>query len=46
MAAQALGDSAERGHLAGEVPALLVVAVVLTLLMPRAAATARAKTSA
>jgi hypothetical protein len=46
MAAQALGDSAERGHLAGEVPALLVVAVVLTLLMPRAAATAQAKTSA
>jgi hypothetical protein len=26
----------ERGHLTGDVPALLVVAVVLTLLMPRA----------
>lgn len=36
MAAQAIGDSAERGHLTGDVPALLVVAVVLGLLMPRA----------
>jgi hypothetical protein len=36
MAAQAIGDSAERGHLTGDVPALLVVAVVLRFLMPRA----------
>ncbi|MCV7402713.1 hypothetical protein H7K24_21480 [Mycobacterium fragae] len=36
MAAQAIGDSAERGHLTGDVPALLVVAVVLGFLMPRA----------
>ncbi|BCQ11143.1 hypothetical protein JMUB5695_04604 [Mycobacterium heckeshornense] len=45
MAAQAIGDSAERGHLAGDVPALLVVAVVLTLLMPRAAGTRQAQPS-
>ncbi|WP_372507323.1 DUF6632 domain-containing protein [Mycobacterium heckeshornense] len=45
MAAQAIGDSAERGHLVGDVPALLVVAVVLTLLMPRAAGTRQAQPS-
>jgi hypothetical protein len=39
MAAQAIGDPAERGHLIGDVPALLVVAVVLALLTPRAAKT-------
>jgi hypothetical protein len=38
MAAQAIADPAEHGHLVGDVPALLVVAVVLALLMPRAAA--------
>jgi hypothetical protein len=32
---QAFGDSAERGHLWGDVPALLVVAVVLAALTPR-----------
>ena len=37
MAAQALGDPAERGHLVGDVPVLLLVAIVLGLLMPRAA---------
>ena len=35
MAVQALTDSAERGHLIGNVPALLVVAVVLAALTPR-----------
>lgn len=45
MAVQAVADSAERGHLVGDVPALLIVAVVLALLTPRgaeAAAAARA----
>lgn len=35
MAAQAIGDCCERGHLAGDVPALLIVAVVLGVLTPR-----------
>ena len=35
MAVQSLADSAERGHLLGDVPALLIVAVVLGFLMPR-----------
>lgn len=39
MAGQAFTDSAERGHLWGDVPALLVVAVALALLMPRASTT-------
>jgi len=34
MAVQALTDSAERGHLVGDVPALLVVAIALAALMP------------
>ena len=37
MAAQSFSDSAERGHLVGDVPALLPVAVVLVALTPRAA---------
>jgi hypothetical protein len=37
MAYQSFGDGAERGHLAGDVPALLLVAVVLALLAPRTA---------
>lgn len=41
MAVQAMGDSAERGHLVGDVPALLVIAAVLALLMPRSAQAAR-----
>jgi len=36
MAGQALTDGAERGHLIGDVPALLVVAIVLAALTPRA----------
>ncbi len=35
MAVQAVNDPAERGHLLGDVPVLLVVAVVLAVLMPR-----------
>ncbi len=37
MAIQAFSDPMERGHLYGDVPALLLVALVLGLLMPRAA---------
>jgi hypothetical protein len=36
MAVQGLTDSAERGHLIGDVPALLAVAIALAALMPRA----------
>jgi hypothetical protein len=36
MAVQAITDPAEHGHLVGDVPALLVVAIVLAVLMPRA----------
>lgn len=36
MAAQSFADSAERGHLIGDVPALLIVAIVLAALTPRA----------
>ncbi len=39
MTAQAIGDPAERGHLVGDVPALVIVAVVLALLLPRRGAT-------
>ena len=35
MAAQAIGDKSEHGHLVGDVPALLLVAAVLGFLMPR-----------
>lgn len=42
MAVQAVADSAERGHLVGDVPALLIVAVVLALLTPRGAEAAAA----
>lgn len=38
MAMQAVGDPMQRGHLAGDVPALLLVAIVLGVLMPRRAA--------
>jgi hypothetical protein len=37
MAVQALKDAKETGHLVGDVPALLLVAVVLAALTPRAA---------
>lgn len=35
MAAQAIADPGERGHLAGDVPALFIVAIVLAVLAPR-----------
>jgi hypothetical protein len=35
MAVQAVADATERGHLAGDVPALFIVAIVLALLTPR-----------
>jgi len=35
MAAQAIGDKSEHGHLVGDVPALLLVAAVLGYLTPR-----------
>jgi|SRR5246127_2676664 hypothetical protein len=37
MAVQAVTDPAENGHLKGDVPALLLVAIVLTVLMSRPA---------
>ena len=36
MAAQSFSDATERGHLVGDVPALLLVAIILGALMPRA----------
>jgi hypothetical protein len=36
MAAQSFSDGAERGHLIGDVPALLIVAIALAALTPRA----------
>jgi hypothetical protein len=35
MGIQALSDPAERGHLVGDVPALILVAIILAVLMPR-----------
>ena len=35
MGVQAISDPAERGHLVGDVPALLLVAIILAVLMPR-----------
>jgi hypothetical protein len=35
MAGQAMTDAGERGHLLGDVPVLLLIAVVLGVLMPR-----------
>jgi hypothetical protein len=40
MGFQSIGDVAERGHLLGDVPALLLVALVLGVLVPRKSATA------
>jgi len=37
MAYQSFADGAERGHLVGDVPALLLVAIVLAVLTPRPA---------
>jgi hypothetical protein len=46
MTIQALKISAEHGHLYGDVPALLVVAILLAALTPRNVAAARTVTSA
>ena len=46
MAVQALNMPAERGHLMGDIPALLLVAVVLAVLMPRGVSAEMAKTAA
>lgn len=35
MGVQALSDPAERGHLIADVPALVLIAIVLAVLMPR-----------
>ena len=35
MAVQSVSDRGELGHLAGDVPALFLIAIVLALLMPR-----------
>jgi hypothetical protein len=35
MGIRALSDPAERGHLVGDVPALILVAIILVVLMPR-----------
>ena len=40
MAVQAVGDQSEHGHLVGDVPALLLVAIVLGYLSPRGASAA------
>jgi hypothetical protein len=37
MGVQAVTDPAEQGHLLGDVPALILVAIVLAVLMPRTA---------
>jgi hypothetical protein len=37
MAYQSFNDAAERGHLLGDVPALFLIAIILGVLMPRAA---------
>ena len=42
MAMQAMNMPAEHGHLLGDVPALVLVAVVLAVLMPRGAAAEKA----
>ena len=40
MGVQALSDTAERGHLVGDAPALILVAIILAALMPRTATSA------
>src|SRR4029077_16468369 len=37
MAVQSFNDAAEQGHLVGDVPALLLIAIILGVLMPRGA---------
>jgi hypothetical protein len=46
MAVQALGDPEDHGHLMGDVPALLVVAIVLAVLTPRGHAARALRTAA
>jgi hypothetical protein len=46
MAAQALIDGHEHGHLVGDVPALLVVAIILAALAPRGGAAGTPRVSA
>jgi hypothetical protein len=40
MGVQGFTDAAERGHLVGDVPALILVAIILAMLMPRTATVA------
>ena len=40
MGVQGFTDAAERGHLVGDVPALILVAIILAVLMPRSATVA------
>ena len=44
MAVQVIVDSSERGHLVGDVPALLIVGVVLAVLAPKTLTPMMAKT--
>jgi hypothetical protein len=37
MAVQSLSETAEHGHLVGDVPALFIIAIILAVLMPRTA---------
>jgi hypothetical protein len=46
MAVQAMNMPAEHGHLLGDIPALFLVAVILALLMPKAAQSELAKATA
>jgi len=46
MAVQAMKMPAEHGHLLGDIPALLLVAVVLAVLMPRGVSDEMARTAA
>jgi hypothetical protein len=45
MAAQALGDPQQTGHLWGDVPALFLAAIILAVLMPRRRSVAAASTA-
>jgi hypothetical protein len=46
MAVQAMNIPTEHGHLLGDVPALVLVAVVLAVLMPRGVVAETATTTA
>ena len=45
MGVQGLSDAAERGHLVGDAPALILVAIILAVLMPRTATLAVPRTA-